>query len=103
MAPPEAAVPEIVKTVATDDKGVDEVLAAIEAFRGQAEKSGLLAQKQRSHLRQQFEETLRERVLHRLEERALGIAERERILDRLAARETDPFTATDEVLKKVGL
>ena len=98
-----AEVPEIVKTVATEDKGVAEVLAAIEAFRGRAEKSGLLARKQRAHLRQQFEETLRERVLRRLDERALGDAERERILDRLAARETDPFTATDEVLKKVGL
>ena len=32
--------PEIVKTVATDDKGIDEVLAAIEAFRGRAEESG---------------------------------------------------------------
>jgi LAO/AO transport system kinase len=103
MAGPEAESPEIVKTVATDDKGTDEVLAAIEAFRVRAEKSGLLAQKKRAHLRQQFEETLRERVLRRLDERALGGAERERILDRLAARETDPFTATDEVLKKVGL
>jgi LAO/AO transport system kinase len=103
MAGPEAEVPEIVKTVATEDKGIDEVLAAIESFRGRAEKSGLLARKQRAHLRQQFEETLRDRVLRRLDERALGDAERERILDRLAARETDPFTATDEVLKKVGL
>jgi LAO/AO transport system kinase len=103
MAGPEAETPEIVKTVATDDQGIDEVLAAIEAFRGRAEKSGLLARKQRAHLRQQFEETLRERVLVRLDQRALGDAERERILDRLAARETDPFTATDEVLKKVGL
>jgi LAO/AO transport system kinase len=103
MAGPEAEAPEIVKTVATDDKGTDEVLAAIETFRGRAEKSGLLARKQRAHLRQQFEETLRERVLSRLDERALGGAERERILDRLSARETDPFTATDEVLKKVGL
>jgi len=77
--------------------------AAIEAFRVRAEKSGLLAQKKRAHLRQQFEETLRERVLRRLDERALGDAERERILDRLSARETDPFTATDEVLRKVGL
>ena len=72
LAPPEAAVPEIVKTVATDDKGIDELLAAIEAFRAQAEKSGLLAQKQRAHLRQQFEETLRERVLHRLERARAG-------------------------------
>jgi LAO/AO transport system kinase len=103
MAGPEAEVPEIVKTVATDDKGTGEVLDAIEAFRVRAEKSGLLAQKQRAHLRQQFEETLRERVLRRLDERALGDVERERILDRLSARETDPFTATDEVLKKVGL
>jgi LAO/AO transport system kinase len=103
MAGPEAEAPEILKTVATDDKGTDEVLAAIEAFRVRAEKSGLLARKQRAHLRQQFEETLRERLLSRLDERALGGAERERILDRLAARETDPFTATDEVLRKVGL
>ena len=102
MAGPDAEAPEIVKTVATEDKGVAEVLAAIEAFRGRAEKSGLLARKQRAHLRQQFEETLRERVLRRLDERALGPAERERILDRLAARETDPFTATDEVLEEGG-
>jgi LAO/AO transport system kinase len=98
-----AEVPEIVKTVATEDNGIAEVLAAVEAFRGRAEKSGLLARKQRAHLRQQFEETLRERVLGRVEARALAGGERERILDRLAARETDPFTATDEVLKKVGL
>ena len=103
MAGPEAEAPEIVKTVATDDKGTDEVLDAIEAFRLRAEKSGLLAQKKRAHLRQQFEETLREQVLRRLDERALGGVERERILDRLSARETDPFTATAEVLKKVGL
>jgi LAO/AO transport system kinase len=103
MTDASAEVPEIVKTVATEDKGIAEVLAAIEAFRGRAEKSGLLARKQRAHLRQQFEETLRERVLGRLDERALAGGERERILDRLAARETDPFTATDEVLKMVGL
>jgi GTPase len=103
MTDASAEVPEIVKTVATEDQGIAEVWAAVEAFRARAEKSGLLARKQRAHLRQQFEETLRERVLRRLDERALGDAERERILDRLAARETDPFTATDEVLKKVGL
>ncbi|HEV7501447.1 MAG TPA: methylmalonyl Co-A mutase-associated GTPase MeaB [Vicinamibacteria bacterium] len=103
MAPPEAEVPAIVKTVATDDDGIDDVLEAVEAFRARAEASGLLARKQRAHLRQQFEETLRDRVLRRVEARALGEAERERIVDRLAARQTDPFTATDEVLAKAGL
>jgi LAO/AO transport system kinase len=103
MAGPDAEAPAIVKTVATEGQGIDEVLAEVEAFRARAEKSGLLARKKRAHLRQQFEETLREGVLRRLGERALGEADRERILDRLAARETDPFTATDEVLRKVGL
>jgi LAO/AO transport system kinase len=103
MAGPDAEAPEIVKTVATDDTGVSAVLEAIEAFRSRAKASGLLARKQRAHVGQQFQETLRERVLRRVDERALGNGERERILDRLTARETDPFTATDEVLRKVGL
>jgi LAO/AO transport system kinase len=103
MAAPDVEAPEIVKTVATEDTGTSAVLDAIDSFRGRAEASGLLARKQRAHLAQQFQETLRERVLRRLEERALGEGERERILDRLSARETDPFTASDEVLGKVGL
>jgi LAO/AO transport system kinase len=99
----EAEGPEIVKTVATEDVGIEAVLDAVEAFRARAEASGELARKQRAHLAQQFEETLRERVLARVGARALGADARERILDRLAARQTDPFTATDEVLAKAGL
>ena len=55
--------PAIVKTVATADQGVAELLAAVEEFRARAGASGLLARKQRAHLRQQFEETLRARLL----------------------------------------
>ena len=103
MGSPAAETPEIVTTVATEDTGVAAVLEATFRFRARAESSGLLARKQRAHLRQQFEETLRERLLSRLDQGALGGGERERILDRLATRQTDPFTATDEVLRKVGL
>ena len=103
MAAPGTERPEVVKTVATDDMGTHEVIAAIDAFHARAEASGRLARKRRDHLRHLFEETLRERVLGRVEARALSARERERIVDRLAARETDPFTATDEVLGKAGL
>ena len=103
MADGAAEPPAIVKTVATEGTGIDEVLDAVEAFRARAELSGLLARKQRAHLEQQFEETLREAVLRRVYGRALGAAERERLLDRLAARETDPFSATEEVLARAGL
>jgi LAO/AO transport system kinase len=103
MAGPDAERPEIVKTVATDDTGTEALVAAIDAFHARAGRSGLLDRKRRAHLGQLFDETLRERVLGRVETRALGAGERERIVDRLAARETDPFTATDEVLGRAGL
>jgi LAO/AO transport system kinase len=103
MAGPDVERPEIVKTVATDDTGTEALVAAIDAFHARAVRSGLLARKRRAHLGQLFDQTLRERVRGRVEARALGAGERERIVDRLAARETDPFTATDEVLGKAGL
>jgi LAO/AO transport system kinase len=103
MAGPDVERPEIVKTVATDDTGTEALVAAIDAFHARAVRSGLLDRKRRAHLGQLFDQTLRERVLGRVEARALGAGERERIVDRLAARETDPFTATDEVLGKAGL
>ncbi len=95
--------PAIVKTVATSDQGVAELLAAVEQFRTRAGASGLLERKQRAHLRQQFEETLRARLLAEVRGRALSPEQAERVVDRMAAREVDPFTAAEEVLQRVGL
>ena len=103
LAAPDTPRPAIVPTVATEDRGIAELLAAVEAFRVRAEASGLLARKRREHLARQFEETLQARLRERVEERVLGHEERERIVDRLAARAVDPFTAADEVLGKLGL
>jgi LAO/AO transport system kinase len=95
--------PAIVRTVATRDEGLPELVAAIEAFHARAQASGVLAGKKRAHLRQQFEETLKDRLMRQVKARALSPDDVERTLDRLAAREVDPFTAAGEVLKKVGL
>jgi len=95
--------PEIVKTVASEDRGIDELLRAVEAFRSQAGSSGLFARNRRAHLRRLFEETLRERLMQRVREGALTAEQVERILDRLESRATDPFTAAGEVLESLGL
>jgi LAO/AO transport system kinase len=102
LAGHDAHVPEIVKTVASEDKGVDAVLAAVEAFRSKADASGLLQEKRRAHLRQQFEETVGRRLLRAAWSR-LSPEERDATLDRLARREIDPFAAADMVLGKMGL
>jgi LAO/AO transport system kinase len=103
LAGPEAARPGIVRTVATEDQGTPELLAAVEAFRAGAERTGQLARKRREHLRRQFEDTLQDRLRRRVEEKVLGREDRERMVDRLAAREVDPFAAVQEVLRKMGL
>jgi LAO/AO transport system kinase len=95
--------PEIVKTVATENRGIDELLRAVEDFRRDADASGVLARKRRAHLAQQLEETLRDRVMRTVRLRALGPEQRDAIVDRLAARQSDPFTAADEVLERAGL
>ena len=103
LGPHDGETPAIVKTVATTDQGVAELLAAVEQFRTRAGASGLLARKQRAHLRQQFEETLRARLLAEVRERALSPAQAEDVVDRMAAHAVDPFTAAEEVLRRVGL
>ena len=95
--------PEIVETVATNDKGVDRLLVAVESFRARAEASGALARKRRAQLEQQFRDALQERLMRLVRARALGEGESERILARLASREVDPFTAAAEVVAKMGL
>ncbi len=103
LGSPEAARPAIVKTVAADGLGVDELVAELDRFLRDAASSGLLLTKKRAHLEQQFENTLTQRLLGRVRKRVLSRAETDSIVGRLLSRETDPFSAADGVLRKLGL
>jgi len=95
--------PEIVKTVATQDAGIDALLSAVKAFHDAARASGLFEQRRRDQARKLLEETLQGRLMRAVRERALTPEEMERTLLRLAAREIDPFTASGEVLRRLKL
>jgi LAO/AO transport system kinase len=103
LVPVEGERPEIVTTVATADQGVPELLAAIESFRVRAESTGRQARKLRDRLAGQFAIAVQERLRQRARERGLAAEETERVVDRLVAREVDPYTAADEVLGRMGL
>jgi GTPase len=96
-------VPAIVKTVASEDRGVSDLLLAIDVFRRRAESSGLLAKKRRAHLRQQFEDTLRARLTEHVLVHVLGPDEVERTVDGLVAGSLDPFSAALAVLRRMGM
>jgi LAO/AO transport system kinase len=90
--------PPVIKTVATTGAGVAELVEAIAQFRAHAAAVQVARRKTRSEYR------LRELVSHRfmdhLEREVLTPGELARIVDRIAAREVDPYTAAADLLSR---
>jgi LAO/AO transport system kinase len=99
--------PPIVKTVATGGRGVPELVQAIARFRAYAERdsgSGESREALRRRIRaeQRLREVLSQRLMEHFE-RELLPDELGRAVDGIAAREWDPYTAADSLLKRAGL
>jgi LAO/AO transport system kinase len=88
----------IVKTVATENKGIDALAAAIESYREFQSKGEASLERRTSIARWRILELLRERLLAR----ALGGQSAERQLDALAQevaqKQRDPYSAVEEFL-----
>jgi GTPase len=93
--------PPIIPTVASQGKGIDELLSAIERHRAHAETTGVLAERRARRLRDE----LRHVVVARLEQRAQESCRGETWDDLEKAvieRRLDPWDAADRMLAAVG-
>jgi len=90
--------PPIIKTEATTGRGIPELWEAIKKFRTHSEDSRGRRLKTRSEFR--MRELLTHGFLDHLDKRVLAPGELQQTLDRIAARETDPYTATAEILER---
>jgi len=88
--------PPVVKTVATTAAGVPELVAAIEQFRAHSRGAQVARRKTRSEYR--LRELVSHRFMEHLEREVLGTGELASMVDRIAARELDPYTAANELL-----
>ena len=111
--------PPIVKTVATSGVGVAELVETIWKFRAHAERSGTAAADgtvpashsmptlRESRRRARCESQLRELVSHRfldaLERHVLAAGEFAALVDRIASRDLDPYTAADDLMRRAGV
>ena len=95
--------PAIVKTVATRDEGTAALLEAVRDFRGRAAASGALERKRRAQLRRQLEEAVRHRVMSQVFRTVVPPDELEATVERMAGRAVDPFTAAEEIVRRMGL
>jgi len=90
--------PPILKTEATAGRGIRELLETIEQFRRHTAATEGTRRRTRAEFR--LRELLAQQFLRHVEQRVLGAGEFDRVLDRMAARELDPYTAVDEIMKR---
>jgi LAO/AO transport system kinase len=90
--------PPIVKTVATTGDGVAGLMDAIKLFRKQVRPKEDARRHARSESR--LRELVSERLMTHLERQTLGAGELAALVDRVAAREIDPYTAAEQLVRK---
>jgi LAO/AO transport system kinase len=95
---PAAWRPPILKTEATTGAGVPELVATIERFRTHTSASQGSRRRARAEFR--VRELLAQRFVQHVEQRVLAAGEFDGLLDRIAARELDPYTAVDEIVQR---
>ena len=88
--------PPILKTVATSGQGIEDVVASIAAFRAHSQATQAARRKSRSEYR--LRELVSQRFMDHLEREVLGTGELGASVDRIAARDLDPYTAANDLL-----
>jgi LAO/AO transport system kinase len=90
--------PPILKTEATTGKGIAELVDTIERFRKHTEPE--LGSRRRARAEFRLRELVGSRFLQHVEQRVLVAGEFGGMLDRIAARTLDPYTAAQEILDR---
>jgi LAO/AO transport system kinase len=90
--------PPVVRTQATTGEGVDALIAAIAKFREHG--SALIEIKRRRRIESQLRAIVSDRLMARVES-MVGSVELQHVVDRIAAKETDPYRAAAAILEKV--
>ena len=88
---------EIVRTVATTGKGIDELVNAVQRHRDKNAGSQMPAR-----MKKRAEAVLREQIVDRLRRAAdAEMQKRSDLVEALASRATDPYTAADELVRAI--
>jgi len=103
VMPREGWHPPVLRTVASENKGIAELAGTIDRFREHFRTRGERESKRLEHWKKRLVEMLQSRVL----ERCLGGAAGEDLLAKLAgevaARRMDPFTAVNQIVARSGV
>ncbi len=95
--------PAIVRTVASEDKGIVELGETVAKFRKHFESSGDRQKKHIEHWEKRLTELIEWRLLEQVLNGKAGEAKLRALATEVALRKIDPFTAVTELLEESGL
>jgi len=93
--------PPIIKTVATENKGITELASAIESYREFHFRSDLGNERRRAVARWRILELLREKLVSRTLDSESASERLDSLSDEVARRQRDPYSAVDELMKEI--
>ena len=91
--------PPIVKTVATENQGLEALAAAIDKFRQTQLSVTASSERRRAIARWRIVELLRERLLAQVLASNSSVAMLEQLADEVATRRRDPYSAVEEIIQ----
>jgi GTPase len=95
--------PPLVRTVATEEKGIAELVKEIARFRQQVFSRERDESRKRGHWKQRLLEMLADRLVARIVRERLGEPALDALAGEVAARRKDPYAAVDEVIARAGI
>jgi LAO/AO transport system kinase len=90
--------PPIIKTVAIESKGIEELAHAIEAFRTSQLNGKLNSERRRAIARWRIVELLREQLVARILESQDASDRLDSLAEEVATRQRDPYSAVEEII-----
>src|SRR5262249_36840548 len=90
--------PPVMKTIATSGQGVTELVATIDQFRRHS--AGTRDARRRTRSEYRLRELVSQRFMDHLERHVLAPGELGATVDRIAAREIDPYTASAHLVRR---
>lgn len=92
----------VYETVATEGQGVEQLVTVILEHGAYLRQSGEWVEREKDRSRQELTQLLQTRFMHRLQA-DIPQAERERLIEAVALRQVDPYTAVEQLFEQIRL
>jgi LAO/AO transport system kinase len=96
---PDGWIPPIIKTIATEDRGIEEMAEAIQKSCEHTQTSSLRTERKRDAARQRLLNLLREQLVEKAVDTVFPGDAIENLIERIIRREIDPYTIVDGIVR----